>query len=259
MKMRLYTPISLLLFAGLGAAGCAESFEDAPETHQSSHELVLLSAQDEAPGAQAMNLVYSQARGWHMSFTANLQETNLPGTENYTVREQPLDFSFDEDDEQPGQGNTPAPSRFSTSLAGQTRFSASVPGAYGFNSAVPGSSSFSSSLPTSYSFSTGLSTGGSCSLTGLCDFVETLCSLAPGAEGCGGAEIAQCRSQMSRAQADIPAEARPFVCALGNYFTCAASALRSGGNAEATMQACTQNNAGAGLLFFLLFAAAMGA
>lgn len=255
MKMRLYTPISVLLIAGLGAAGCAESFDDAPETHQSSsQELVLLSLKANTPGARAMNLVHSEERGWHLSFTANLQETNLPGAQNFTVLPQSLEGEDDFGDfgdfgdfenEDAGQdfssGSSVQPSRFNASLAGSSRYSASVPGAYGFSTSLAGSSSFSASTPASYSFSTGLSTGGQCSLNSVCDFVATVCRFAPQYEGCDGSAIAECRAGVRELEASVPAEAAPFMCILGNFFSCATAAISSGGNPEAAMNVCGAN------------------
>ncbi|AWV89543.1 hypothetical protein [Bradymonas sediminis] len=244
MKMRLYTPIALLLFAGLGAAGCAESIDDTSEMHQSSQDLVLLSVQDDASGTQAVSVSYTPERGWHMSLSPELRPTNMPGTENSLLRRQSsLDLDFDFSD------SGPAPARYNASLSGSRSFSASVPGSSRFSTSVGGTSSFSSGLPTSYSFSSGLSTGGSCSLEGLCDFAELICQMSPaGEEGCSGAEIAQCRASINQVQAEIPPEARPFLCALSDFFACANIALRSGGNPEATMQACVANSAAGGFV-----------
>jgi|SRR5690554_2624928 len=244
MKMRLYTPIALLLFAGLGAAGCAESIDDTSEMHQSSQDLVLLSVQDDASGTQAVSMSYTPERGWHMALSPELRETNMPGTQNSLVRRQSsLDMDLDFSD------SGPAPSRFNASLSGSRSFSASVPGSSRFSTSVGGTTAFSSGMGASYSFSTGLSTGGSCSLEGLCDFAELLCQMAPGdAEGCSGAEIAQCRASINQVQAEVPPEALPFLCALSDFFACANVALRSGGNPEATMQACLANSYAAGFV-----------
>lgn len=263
MKMRYYTPIALLLFAGIGAAGCAESIDDAPEMHQSQEELVLFSIQDQASGDRAMNLVHTQERGWHISRTADTLESNLTGAENMSVRstEQPLDVDFDinndtgddtDQDDTPGSAQAP-PSRYNTTLAGTSQFSATVPGSYRFSPAIAGSPTHSPNTPASYGFSPSLSTGGQCSLEGICDFLATVCSFAPQTEGCGGGAIAQCRNSIRQVSAELPPEARPFVCALGNFFTCASNAIQSGGNPEAALDVCTQNLAGAGGIFGAAF------
>ena len=247
--MRLFKPmpmglLGLVLIAGL-SAGCSEAVDDGAGFSQTDQEMVALSIQQDAPGAQAMNLAYTPVEGWHLKFTDDLLPTNFGDADNVDIRHHPMDMDFD----------ASGASRFDASLAGPAYFSASVPRAQGFGAGLAGPAHFSASTGVTAHYSNPVSYGGTCSLDGLCDFVALACNMSPGLEGCGSGAVAQCRSQINRAASQLPPEARPFVCAVGNFFSCAANAISSGGNAEARLEQCAAQSGGAGLLGIFFVAA----
>lgn len=243
MKIFKSMPLSmlgLLLVAGL-AAGCGSAVDDddGAELSSADQELVFLSVQEGDADSQAVSLAYTPVEGWHLKFTDHLLPTNLKGAENVDIRHQALDFGGDFDAE--------GSSRFDASLAGPASFSANVPRANGFNAGMRVSHNFSAGVDRAGGFSAGLSYGGSCSLQGLCDFVEVVCNAAPsGADGCPSGTIAQCRADISQIQGQIPPDARPFVCGISDFFSCATNALNN--NSEQQFEQCATQNGGAGLL-----------
>lgn len=224
MKNFLSTPVLAIgLAASLGLlAGCAESMDDSTPMQQTAQELVLMSVQPDAPGAQALSVAYSPAQGWHVSLSEQLRTANFPGTTALQAREHSLDLFGS----LPGGGNLSGAQssggKFSASLASGSGYSASArqgggfsaqaAGSGGYDEGLAGGGGFNSSIVDAMSFY-----GGQCSLTTLCDFVDRVC--ASGAD-CDGYSPGTCHRELAGAQSQIPAEFMPLVCLVIDLYEC---------------------------------------
>jgi hypothetical protein len=265
---RLITYSGIIALVGFVLAGCSSSLDTSDtkngvETDKQGPSMQLFSFKPE--GQKAVTFGFSEESGWHLSRTENLQNLNLPTSEDLNMTPAPVVMQNNGSDipggdfpgggsnggtNQPGSGSggggiagglsdaASGGGEFSSSL-GSTGFVASF-GSGGFNGSLANTSVGSASLATT-GFSGSIASG-QCSLTPICDFAENLCRMG-GSQVDGCDQIGQCRAALNQ----VDARVKGFLCLLSQFFACANQALNQGG--VQGLQACATDKT-KGLLDF---------